>query len=196
MLDLPNCRSLIALQTLLLLSLFCLHHAQSSETYSYCSLALTCALQMGMHRNLSLKASPVELEARKRTFFTIRKLEIYIGAILGLPTSLRDEDVDQIVPLEVDDEFITDAGIRHTLNVSCRMAIANAHSKLVDILPAIVNLTPQEIRDTTLKPQPSTAYKISERKLREVERRLQTWSESLPKYLWPGSDPSSGQLEK
>lgn len=62
---------------------------------------------MGLHRSVPNTFNPVERELRKRMFWIIRKLDIYVGALLGLPQMLSSDDVDQEMPLEVDDEYIT-----------------------------------------------------------------------------------------
>ena len=128
LLNFPNCRSLFEVQALLMLALFYLHHAQMTDAYAVCSFALTCSLQIGMHRNLNLDATLLEIEMRRRTFFTIRRLQMYLNAVLGLPKAMQDIDVDQKLPLEIDDAQLSAVGINtHISNCqSCTTAIANA----------------------------------------------------------------------
>ena len=56
------------------------------------------ALRMGLHRSYAGQFNPIEAEIRKRVFWIVRKLDIYVGAMLGLPQTLSDDDIDQGLP--------------------------------------------------------------------------------------------------
>src|ERR1700753_1664479 len=104
--DIADCRDLRALQAVVFMILFLQSSAKLSTCYSYIGVALRSALRMGLHRNFDANFSPIERETRKRVFWVIRKMDTYVGALLGLPHTMSDEDIDQDYPVEVDDEYI------------------------------------------------------------------------------------------
>src|SRR5437762_5199435 len=111
MIDVTDCRDLVSLQAVLFMVLFLQSSANLSTCYSYIGVALRSSLRLGLHRSISNSFNPIERETRKRVFWIVRKMDTYVGALLGLPKTLSDDDIDQVFPLEVDDEFITRDGI-------------------------------------------------------------------------------------
>lgn len=189
--DIADCRDLTALQAIIFMILFLQSSAKLATCYSYVGVALRSALRMGMHRSFNHNFSPIEAEVRKRCFWVIRKMDIYVGALIGLPHTLSDLDVDQDQPMEVDDEFITEDGILPMPEgrVSLLTA-ANAHTRLVTILSRIVrHIYP--IKSTAAAAQQGLAskrYSVSLSKIREIERELANWLEELPNGLKPGGE--------
>lgn len=108
--------------------------------YSYISVAMVSALRMGLHRSdVSNGLSLVEAEIRKRVFWVLRTMDTYVAKLLGLPRTISDEDVNQQMPLEIDDELIMDSEILPM--PACHISImtaTNAHSSLIMILAKIV----------------------------------------------------------
>jgi hypothetical protein len=141
-----------------------------------------------MHRSFNLNFSPIEAELRKRLFWTIRSQDIYVGALLGLPTFLDDSDIDQEWPTEVDDEYITETEIRPMPEGKVSvLAASNAHTRLVLILEKICkNVYP--ITGTQSGGKNSLTYSVSYSKIRELEQDLQRWLDQLPMALKPGGD--------
>jgi len=115
-------------------------------------------------------------------------MDIYVGALLGLPQMLSDEDIDQEDPLEVDDEFISTEEIKPMPpgRVSF-VAGSNAHTRLVQILQKIVRYI-YPIKGLHGQNKPEQSYVVSHGRIREIERDLQLWMESLPMALRPGND--------
>jgi hypothetical protein len=187
MMDITDCRDLTSLQAIVFMILFLQSSARLSTCYSYIGVALRSSLRMGLHRTVSIKFDPIERETRKRVFWVIRKMDIYVGALLGLPQMLSDEDIDQDDPVEVDDEFITAEEIKPmpTGRVSY-IAGSNAHTRLVQILQKIVRYI-YPIKGSR-GPNKEQSYVVSHAKIREIERDLQVWKESLPMALRPGDD--------
>lgn len=65
------------------------------------------ALALGFHRNQSRTfdaMSQVEIESRRRTFWSAYSLDNYISATLGRPRTFHDRDIDQELPSCVDDD--------------------------------------------------------------------------------------------
>ena len=144
---------------------------------------------MGLHRSVSIAFNPVEREIRKRVFWVIRKMDTYVGALLGLPQILSDDDIDQEMPLEVDDEFITAGEIlRMPSGRVSVMAAFNAHTRLVMILSKTAKYI-YPIKGFARVPQKSNqSYAVKHERIQEIEQDLQDWMEGLPAALRPGAE--------
>lgn len=158
--------------------------------YAYIGVALRSAMRMGLHRNFRDSFNPIESECRKRVFWTIRKMDIYVGAILGLPQTLSEDEIDQEMPAEVDDECIRSDGIFPMPNASLSpMVAANANFRLCRILTKIVR-TIYPIKGFQNREQNSTgSYSVSYAAIKDIEMDLQRWTEELPPQLVPRDSP-------
>lgn len=144
---------------------------------------------MGLHRSFNDNFNPIEAETRKRVFWVIRKMDTYVGAILGLPHTLNDEEIDQEYPTEVDDEYITETEILPMPEGQISViAGSNAHTRIVQILAKIVlHIYPIKGTQSTMQGN-SVTYSVSYAKIREIEKDLQDWLDQLPMGLKPGGD--------
>lgn len=185
MMDIADCRDLTSLQAIVFMILFLQSSAKLSQCYTYVGVALRSALRMGLHRNITQGFNPLECELRKRTFWTIRKMDIYVGAMLGLPQTLSDEDVDQEYPAEVDDEYITEQAILPMPEGSVSLLTAfNVHTRLNTLLTKIVrNVYP--IKPRTGASESDKTYTVPFSVIRDIENDLENWKDSLPEGLSP-----------
>ena len=184
--DVTDCRDLTSLQTLLMMILFLQSSSRLSTCYSNLGIALRSAIRMGLHRNVQNHFNPVEQEVRKRIFWCVIKLDIYVGALLGLPKMLADEDIDQEYPLEVDDDYITTENILPMPpDKPSLMAAFNAHTRVVELLGKTVKYI-YPIKGNRGKT--SQSYIVSHARIREIEQDLQKWFESLPMAFRPGME--------
>ena len=188
--DITECRDIPSLQAIICMIIFLQSTAKLSTCWSYVGIALHSAIRMGLHRSIKGNIDPIECENRKRMFWLIRKMDIYTGAMLGLPTMLQEDDIDQECPLEVNDEYITSKGILPmppgTIPL---MAATNAHTRLIKILQKIVkHIYP--IKHIQHAHNKKKSYVVSHAKIREIERELQEWMENLPMFLRPGDEVS------
>lgn len=93
---------------------------------------------MGLHRSFNASSNLIDAEIRKRLFWSIRKMDTFVGTMLGLPIFLSDEDADQDWPTEVDDEYITETSINSMpVGKTSILAASNAHTKIVQICAKI-----------------------------------------------------------
>ena len=184
MTDVTDVRDMISLQTVLFMVLFLQCSAKLSNCYAHIGICLSSALRMGLHRSIDHAFNPIEQETRKRIFWCIVKLDVYVGALLGLPRMLSSEDIDQEEPLEVDDEYITSTEIKSMPpgHLSL-MAGFNAHSRIVDILSKVVKYIYPIKNQRPAKPH---TYIVSHTRIREIEHDLQDWLENLPEPFKPG----------
>ena len=176
---------------MLFIILFLQSSARLSTCYSYIGIVLRSAIRMGLHRSVSNTFNPIETELRKRIWWIIRKLDTYVGALLGLPQMLSNDDIDQEMPEEIDDEYITKEGIlsmppgRLSVNVAL-----NAHTELVGILAKTVKYI-YPIKGTAhVHGKGSHSYVVSHAKIREIEADLQRWMNNLPEEFKPGDGAS------
>ena len=187
--DITDCRDLTSLQAIVFMILFLQCSAKLSTCYSYIGVALRSAMRMGLHRSFKDSFQPIEAETRKRVFWVIRKMDIFVGAMLGLPQTLSDDDVDQDFPTETDDIYITDTGItRMPSGETALVAASNANFRLIKVVSKIIrHIYP--IKGFHNKEQsPSKAYSVSYATIREIENDLQGWMEDLPTIFKPGGE--------
>ena len=165
--------------------------AKLSTCYSYIGVALRSAMRMGLHRSFRDSFTPIEAEMRKRCFWIIRKMDTFTSAMLGLPQTLSDDDIDQDLPSEVDDSNITDNGItRHAPGHTPATAASNANFRLTKIIQKIVrNIYPIKGFQSSEGPS-SKVYSVSYTVIRDIENDLQLWMEGLPPAFRPGSEAS------
>lgn len=202
LIDITNVGDIPSIQTIVMMILYLQCLARLSTCYSYIGIALRSALKEGLHRNLSIfqsskrRLDPIEVDTRKRLFYTIYKMDIYINSLLGLPRLISEDEFDQEFPVELDDELITrDAYLvdkqQGRLSSS---GCANHHTKLTIILSRIV----KELYPIKIKPKgtsdPGLASGIHD-KVTELELELKQWLDNLPKELKP-TDPNDAESGK
>lgn len=161
-----------------------------SGCYVFIGIALRTALRIGLHRQLPHAGiTPIEDETRRRVFHVIRLIDIYVSAVLGFPMLLRDEDVDQALPTEVDDQYVTETAILQTpANSPSVFQAFNAHVKLMNILKRVVrDVYPLKGMDQTVVngERRYTSYSISFAAIKAIEGDLQRWSDELPEFWRP-----------
>ena len=190
MLDITDCRDLTTLQAIVFMIMFLQSTAKLATCYSHIGIALRACCRLGLHRNIKNEFNPIEQEERKRIFWLIRKMDAYVGAMLGLPQMLSGEDVDQQLPIEVDDEFITaDAILPMPPGRFSLLRASNAHTSLVGILQRVVRFI-YPIKGSECS-KPGEPYSISLSRIREIEKDLQIWMDDLPIELRPSDDAPS-----
>ena len=192
MIDITDCRDLPSLQALIFMILFLQSSARLTTCYSYIGIALRSALRMGLHRSVARDFNPIERETRKQVFWVIHKLDMYVGAMLGMPKSLSDKDIDQEYPAEVDDEYITEHGILPMPEGTVSLvAGANAQNDLVRVLTKVIKyIYPIKGSEKRRVGPDKRSYVVSYARVREIEQDLQAWMNGLPDYLLARESPS------
>ncbi|KAI0399577.1 hypothetical protein F4802DRAFT_588770 [Xylaria palmicola] len=187
--DITECRDLTSLQALLFMILFLQSISNLSTCYGFVGIALRSALRMGLHRHLPhVKLDPIEEETRRRVFYICRQMDTYVSALLGFPLLLNDDDIDQLLPTEVDDQFITKQGITTPpTGTPSYIEAFNAHVKLMDLLSKVVkNVYPLKRIDPKAAEGDESqyaSYVVSYARIQELEEELQHWNEQLP-FAW------------
>ncbi|KAL4906244.1 hypothetical protein BDW74DRAFT_151565 [Aspergillus multicolor] len=195
LLEITDCRDLLSLQAICFMVIFLQSSAKLSTCYSYVGIALRSSLRLGLHRSVTANFNPVERELRRRIFWVIRKMDVYVSTLLGLPQMLSDDDIDQEYPMSIDGEFITENGIQPTPEGRIHAMVgANAHTRLSVIVLKIVKYI-YPLKTAQHRSKSDQRYVVSHSKIREIERDLQNWMEELPAALRPGTEVSP-QIER
>jgi hypothetical protein len=142
-------------------------------------------MHMGLHRSSNASFNPIDAEVRKRLFWSIRKMDTYVGTMLGLPIYLSDEDVDQDWPIEVEDEQITGTTIHSRPGQEIPiLAASNAHTRIVQIFAKICkHMYPIKGSQSGA---PSVTGLVSCMKIAELENDLERWTCDLPSVFKVG----------
>lgn len=196
--DITECRDLTSLQALLFIILFLQATSNLSACYAFVGIALRSALRMGLHRHLQHeRMDTIEDETRRRVFYVIRQMDIYVSTLLGFPLMLNSDDIDQPYPTEVDDEYITPTMVLHQPPGSSSFYVAfNAHTRLIEILGKITKYVyPMKGSGQSVKSMKSgksnkstTSYSIKYSRIKEIEADLHSWYERLPEHWRPSGD--------
>ncbi|AQZ14136.1 YJL206C [Zygosaccharomyces parabailii] len=139
MLDVTNIDDVYSIQTMFMLTMFLQCSANLKSCYSYMGIALRAAISEGLHRKNSLVGpTPIEDESKKRLFWTVYKVDIYMNCILGLPQSISQKAVNQELPRDLDDENITSEGcLEQSWGKISSTGLNNEHTKLMLVLSKI-----------------------------------------------------------
>lgn len=192
--DITDCRDLLSIQTVTFMILFLQGSAKLATCYSYIGIALRACCRLGMHRKVNTNFNTIEQEERKRIFWLVRKLDCYVGTMLGLPMMLSDDDVDQELPAEAHEDYIREDGIlAMPPGLFPLIKATNAHTKLMMTLKKVLSYVYPLKMATPF--QPGQTYTIGHSRIRELERDLQLWMDQLPMELRP-SDGSDAELSR
>ncbi|KAF2723952.1 hypothetical protein K431DRAFT_292248 [Polychaeton citri CBS 116435] len=99
---------LTRLQTLALHSYALALLRQRSEALRISSMANTKALECGLHHDGNRGAgNPLEQQMRRRVFWSVFMLHLYLTSLAGLPRLLHEADITIAEPDNIDDEQLT-----------------------------------------------------------------------------------------
>ncbi|CAB4254689.1 uncharacterized protein KABA2_04S12056 [Maudiozyma barnettii] len=180
MINFKEISDIYSIQALFMLTMFLQCSANLKSCYYYIGIAKRLALRERLHRKSSLIGPTlIEDESKKRLFWSIYKVDIYLNCILGLPCSIPENNVDQEFPLDIDDEKITAVSslsdFSETLTNPSRIisscGMNNEHTKLILIMLKIYEqLYPLNLQ--ILDVEPSVIY--------QFEEQLNQWHIELP----------------
>lgn len=189
LIDVTDCRDLVSLQAIIFMILFLQCSAKLATCYAFIGVAVRIALRMGMHRSFKDSFNPIESEVRKRCFWIIRKMDVMVSAMLGLPLTLSDHDIDQDFPTEVDDEYITMEGIQaQPKDVIPMIAAVNHDFRLTNIVCKIVRRIYPLQGLPSVERQTSRMYRVRLSVVRDIESDLKAWEDNLQPMFKPGLD--------
>lgn len=97
---------LSSIQARLCQCLWLLSQSRINHCWSLFGTVARLSIALGLHRNRhasSYNMSPIEIECRRRTFWSAYSLDNYLSTALGRPRTFNDDDIDQELPSCVDD---------------------------------------------------------------------------------------------
>jgi hypothetical protein len=163
-----------------------------ASAHAFLSLACSSALRLGLHHRSThdIALSRRDRDTRRKIFWTIIKLDMYLSAVLGLPALLDLRDVDPAIDLTIS-EAIHEA----TSGLPNREAIllggSAKHLEIMRIISkAIKTLYPMPSTDNEM-PNKSGNISVSIRSLEEIEGQFRAWGESTSELLSKGDDGSA-----
>lgn len=85
-----------SVQFLLFLILYSLRRQQVTNAWTYADLAMRRCEELGLHRRAdpNVQISPLNIEMRKRVFWTVYTLDRHICAVLGKTPGVADGVID------------------------------------------------------------------------------------------------------
>ena len=101
---------LASVQARLAQCFYLLAQSRLNHCWSLFGITAHLVLALGLHRKSRVESTAltgadlIDLECRKRTFWCAYSLNTYLSAALGRPMTFHNEDIDQDLPLCVDDE--------------------------------------------------------------------------------------------
>lgn len=102
--------SLVSVQAHLCQCLWLLSQSRMNHCWTLFGTTARLALAIGLNRtrhvDLNNGCPPIELEGRRRTFWNAYCLDNYLSVALGRPRIFHDDDIDQELPLCLDDDNI------------------------------------------------------------------------------------------
>ncbi|KAJ5164128.1 uncharacterized protein N7500_005958 [Penicillium coprophilum] len=157
--------------------LYLLSSSRANECWYSFGTTMQIVTALGLHRKQPAKVSNnrcsyLELELRKRIFWSVYTLDKYLSIMFGRPRLLHDEDIDQELPNETNDEdLLEEDPTRRTGSTDSMMIASILHYRLGRILGDIsrqlysINTLP---RDSPLE----TAIRLT--------AELEKWKETAP----------------
>ncbi|CAI7657233.1 unnamed protein product [Penicillium glandicola] len=167
--------------------LYLLSSSRANECWYSFGTTMQIVTALGLHRKWPAKVpnngcSYLELELRRRIFWSVYTLDKYLSIMFGRPRLLHDEDIDQELPEETNDEdLLEEDPTRRTGSTDSMMIASVLHYRLGRILGDIsrqlysINTLS---RDSPLE----TAIRLTS--------ELEKWKETVPP-LFNSVHPSS-----
>ncbi|KAK5241694.1 Gypsy retrotransposon integrase-like protein 1 [Exophiala xenobiotica] len=187
MIDPAYCRDLVILQAIIFVIMYLQGTGRLSHCYSYLALASGSAFQMGIHRNSTPPhLDLVQVEIRKRVYWSLYTIDIYTSTVLGLPRTIADYPSDQEELSEIVAWGAT-SGRCHleAPTASSVLTLANHHIKILNIMAKVVNF----LCSTKMQPAGCNRYcQVEAARLSQIESDLEEWYTTLPP-LSNKSDP-------
>ncbi|KAL5363135.1 fungal-specific transcription factor domain-containing protein [Aspergillus floccosus] len=169
---------LTSVQARLAQCFFLLSESRINHCWSLFGVTARLAIAIGLHRKKRPKATAFDLidqECRKRLFWCAYSLDNYLSAALGRPRSFHDDDIDQELPMCVDDAHLTTTAILpRKLQTQSIMLAPVYHARLSRIISGILHDL-YGIKQLNFEDQVLLAA--------EYESRLQKWRDEITSFI-------------
>jgi len=163
------------------LALLCLHVRnlpKPGACWMLASISLNLAIELGLHRSAknwaptTTKRSVLEIEIRKRVFWSILVVQVIVAGNLGRPMALSSGDWDVEMPEKVDDDYLSEERIDTSIG-QCNFLTALQAFRIVPIYLDLFNSiyavkrSPEKYEDT-IRSLERRVHQFNEQYLREM----------------------------
>lgn len=189
--DIADCRDLSSLRILLSFVIFQISVAGLASAHAFMGLACSLALRLGLHYRSTHHAtiSQQDRAARRKAFWTVIKLDIYLSAVLGLPAFIDLREVDPAIDSTLN-EAINEISPEVSSRDAMTLVVSAKHLELMRLITKAIK---------TLYPMPTTRYNdpkvagsisIPISNLTQIEEEFKTWKTSSSEILSKADDGS------
>ncbi|KAF2494025.1 hypothetical protein BU16DRAFT_512265 [Lophium mytilinum] len=168
--------SLPDVQAMLLICIHLRNFPKPGAAWLMCWMTFAVAVELGFHRSIkawadtAAKKDILEVEMRKRVFWTLYALNVSLSGKLGRPMPIRMEDIDVEFP-EIMDDCIQ--GEQKTDFHKCSFQVGVQTAKTVPMYSKMYSTL------YTVRPSPNSY----EETVRALEASLRRWREGIPLEL-------------
>lgn len=163
------------------LTMLCLHirnFPKPGACWMITSIVLNLAIELGLHRSAkrwapSNERSKLEIELRKRVFWSILLIHVIVAGNLGRPMALRSDDWDVELFDAIDDDLLSETGIDNSRAGNCNFLVGRQASRMIPIYMDLYNSI------YSVKRSPQTYVNT----VRRLEGRIRDWMEQWPQEL-------------
>ena len=176
------------------LTMLCLHIRnlpKPGACWMITSIVLNLAIELGLHRSAkrwapSTERSILEIELRKRVFWSILLIHVIVAGNLGRPMALRSDDWDVELFEAIDDDLLSETGRDTSRQGKCNFLVGYHVSGMIPIYVDLYNSI------YAVKRSPQNYVNT----VRRLERRIRDWMEQWPRELREesASDNETGRV--
>ena len=167
------------LQALTLISAHMRNFPKPGASWMVSKLTFSLAIELGLHRSAKRwvpptpKSNVLEVEMRKRVFWSILAIHVTISGKLGRPMPLRVEDFDVEIPEAVDDDLLSEEGIDTSKVGKCSFRVGIEAFKVEPLFMELYNNV------YAVKRSPHNYVQV----VRSLENKVQKWCDQWPAEL-------------
>ncbi|KAH8602909.1 fungal-specific transcription factor domain-containing protein [Bisporella sp. PMI_857] len=170
---------LTGIQARLLQCFYLLGQSRVNHCWSLFGTVARLIIAIGVHRRRRSEVpnsiDMVELECRKRVFWSAYSLDNYLSVVLGRPRIFHDDDIDQELPTVTNDNDILTSGISPATPHPQSIMLAAVHqARLSKIISGILKEL-YGIRRQSISAQLATS--------RRYDGKLNHWRQSISSFL-------------
>lgn len=188
--DIAHLRSLVSLQAVVSLILFLISTARIASAHAFVGVACAAAMRQGLHYRSTHEAEipPSERKVRRRVFWAVMNLDMYVSSILGLPPfmdlSAVDPALDTTIELALSDFHNSEEKTADLL----ALAAAAKHIELLRIIFKAQRTLFPKPHDPPNATMQAGSITVSIPQLQKVESQFQEWAKSLTEiHSYPGT---------
>lgn len=184
--DISHLRSIESLQTVVALILFLISTARIASAHAFLGSACAAALRQGLHFRAAHEAEIpyTERKVRRRVFWALINLDMYVNGILGLPSFMDLHAVDPAINLTIEMSLKEARNEDHLSSYDAlALAAASKHIELMRIVfKARHTLFPKPL-DSPDSSELHGSITVSVQKLQAVENEFKILAQSLTEIL-------------